>query len=378
MNMIEPRTSCSSLLSVVMRLAVTRRGGLKPTSSANCSRSFHQSAPPRHSPGKTRYISIGKLLWQTDIDSTHPTRLCEFLSPLLVFRCCRRHWNTARHHPKDKHFKCTVVWVIHDSNCFSLLGLIGRSRSVYLEHTVGFSQNSLLVWREIYHTVGTRAEKKIHISKLYRQQTQQVKHQTKKKKWEFLHDNVKWVLFQTRFGQGLDEALDKVHIGPLVAKLLHVIVHIFPGHFELEDATEINCIITFPLTISSTSTGATLWRWSAVPGYQSCRSQWHDPSPPPADSACSNLSHFHCPGPEPGSPPTTRAPPDRSHSTWGLRHSINIVIWGHKHRKHHPSDLASTSGCTLFSTWRMEADRGLAGVTHALVFRSEEFFRTRP
>lgn len=54
----KPRTSCSSLFSIVINSAVTSRGGLKPTSSANCSRSFHQSAPPRHSPAKINYIMI--------------------------------------------------------------------------------------------------------------------------------------------------------------------------------------------------------------------------------------------------------------------------------------------------------------------------------
>lgn len=33
-----------------------------------------------------------------------------------------------------------------------------KSKVVYLEQTVGFSQYSLLVRREIHHTVGTRAE----------------------------------------------------------------------------------------------------------------------------------------------------------------------------------------------------------------------------
>lgn len=55
---VEPRTSCSSLLSTVIMSAVTSLGGLKPTSSAKRSRSFHQSAPPRHSPAKTNYNVI--------------------------------------------------------------------------------------------------------------------------------------------------------------------------------------------------------------------------------------------------------------------------------------------------------------------------------
>lgn len=42
--------SFSSCLYTVTTWAVTSRGGLKPTSSANSSRSFHHRAPPRHSP----------------------------------------------------------------------------------------------------------------------------------------------------------------------------------------------------------------------------------------------------------------------------------------------------------------------------------------
>lgn len=61
---IKPRMACSSLLSTVMMLAVTSLGGLKPTSSANCSRSFHQSAPPIHSPANIDYIMI---LWYMSV-----------------------------------------------------------------------------------------------------------------------------------------------------------------------------------------------------------------------------------------------------------------------------------------------------------------------
>lgn len=55
---VKPRISCSSLLSTVMTLAVTSRGGLKPTFSANCRRSFQQSAPARHSPAKIKQTMI--------------------------------------------------------------------------------------------------------------------------------------------------------------------------------------------------------------------------------------------------------------------------------------------------------------------------------
>ncbi len=47
-----------------MILDVTSRGGLKPTSSASCRRSFHHSAPPRHSPAKINYIVI---IWQESV-----------------------------------------------------------------------------------------------------------------------------------------------------------------------------------------------------------------------------------------------------------------------------------------------------------------------
>lgn len=52
-----------------------------------------------------------------------------------------------------------------------------------------------------------------------------------------------------------------------------------------------------------------------VPGPQSCQCQWHDPSGPPADSACSSPSHCRCPGPGWSSPPSSPAPADRSRST---------------------------------------------------------------
>lgn len=61
--------------------------------------------------------------------------------------------------------------MIHDLNSISLFDLIGKSRAVYLEHTVGFSQYSLLVWREIYHTVGTRAEKNPHFKTVQKTDT---------------------------------------------------------------------------------------------------------------------------------------------------------------------------------------------------------------
>lgn len=52
-NGAKPITSCSSLLLTVMILAVTSRGGLKPTSSAKVRRSFHHRAPLKHSPTHT-------------------------------------------------------------------------------------------------------------------------------------------------------------------------------------------------------------------------------------------------------------------------------------------------------------------------------------
>lgn len=54
---------------------------------------------------------------------------------------------------------------------------------------------------------------------------------------DFAHDDVKGVLFQTRFCQGLNVALDETNIGLLVAKLFGVMVHICPGHIKLEEST---------------------------------------------------------------------------------------------------------------------------------------------
>lgn len=50
---------------------------------------------------------------------------------------------------------------------------------------------------------------------------------------ECLHDDVVGVLLQTRLCEGLNVAVDKIHIGLLEAKLFHVVVHMLIGHFEL-------------------------------------------------------------------------------------------------------------------------------------------------
>lgn len=132
------------------------------------------------------------------------------------------------------------------------------------------------------------------------------------------------------------------------------------------------------------SAAATLRCWCTVPGPRSCRYQWHDPSPQPADWACSSLSHFHCPGPVSCSPPSTRAPPDHSHNTCGRRthtystYRVSMRVNTSEATTESVSDLSVTSGWTFFRAWRMKAGMGLAGVTQALVFRSEDFFSTLP
>lgn len=50
---------------------------------------------------------------------------------------------------------------------------------------------------------------------------------------KYLHDNIVGVLLQTRFCEGLNVAVDKIHIGLLEAKLLRVIVHMFISDFQL-------------------------------------------------------------------------------------------------------------------------------------------------
>lgn len=51
---------------------------------------------------------------------------------------------------------------------------------------------------------------------------------------ECSHDDVVGVLLQTSFSEGFNVAVDKVHIGLLEAKLLHVIVNVLVGHFQLQ------------------------------------------------------------------------------------------------------------------------------------------------
>ena len=49
-----------------------------------------------------------------------------------------------------------------------------------------------------------------------------------------LHDDVTGPVLDARLLQGLDVSLDKTDVGLLVAKLLHVVVDVRPGHLQLE------------------------------------------------------------------------------------------------------------------------------------------------
>lgn len=171
-----PRTSCSSLLPTVMSLAVTSLGGLKPTSSDNCSRSFHHRAPPRHSPDaikqKLNFLPDKCMLGLRGAGQRWKRTPQNFVlldvlrKPFVAVDVDEIQLTTilqakqiAGDNIEMNAFLMLVNTFLPLYFCNHLRVTINLTTSSYLQNGVSLCQYSLLVWRQIHHTVGTMKQK---------------------------------------------------------------------------------------------------------------------------------------------------------------------------------------------------------------------------